>query len=156
MAVLERLSSPQVRYEEAPLGRVLDDYIEAQVHGELDLARDVEALVVDPCFALDPVLQAISRDQKIALHCHGGFLLRVADVPDDFRGPRMPSLAREIAGGAEFIDVSAIGAAVRVLDRGDPSYDEALQHLKQLWHVMVRYGQRRTGNSAQEVARSST
>ena len=29
---------------------LLDDYIEAQVHGPLLLAHDVEALVLDPCF----------------------------------------------------------------------------------------------------------
>jgi len=28
----------------------LDDYIEAQVHGVVDLTRDVEALVLDPCY----------------------------------------------------------------------------------------------------------
>jgi len=29
---------------------LLDDYIEAQVHGPLLLAHDVEALVLDPCY----------------------------------------------------------------------------------------------------------
>ncbi|WP_396888574.1 DUF3626 domain-containing protein [Micromonospora craniellae] len=31
-------------------GRVLDDYVEAQVHGPVTLARDVRELVVDPSF----------------------------------------------------------------------------------------------------------
>jgi len=29
-------------------GRCLDDYVEAQVHGPVELARDPEALVLDP------------------------------------------------------------------------------------------------------------
>lgn len=29
---------------------LLDDYVEAQVHGAVELPRDVEALVLDPCF----------------------------------------------------------------------------------------------------------
>ena len=33
----------------------LDDYIEAQVHGVVDLSRDVEALVLDPCYRDTPV-----------------------------------------------------------------------------------------------------
>jgi hypothetical protein len=31
-------------------GRALDDYVEAQVHANIDLATDVEAVVVDPSF----------------------------------------------------------------------------------------------------------
>ena len=34
---------------------VLDDYVEAQVHGVIDLAGDVEAVVLDPCYRGTPV-----------------------------------------------------------------------------------------------------
>lgn len=33
-----------------PPGRALDAYIEAQIHGEVDLSRDVGALIIDPAF----------------------------------------------------------------------------------------------------------
>ena len=33
-----------------PAHDLLDDYVEAQVHGVVGLARDVEALVLDPCY----------------------------------------------------------------------------------------------------------
>ncbi|RED75731.1 uncharacterized protein DUF3626 [Cohnella phaseoli] len=58
----------------------------------------------------------------------------------------MPSLAGRIAIDNR-IDASAIGIAVNDLrrnperwrDRG--SYEEALQELKFMWHVLVRYGE---------------
>jgi hypothetical protein len=40
---------------------LLDDYIEAQVHGPVRLARDVEALVLDPCYQDTAVEQAAQR-----------------------------------------------------------------------------------------------
>jgi hypothetical protein len=57
----------------------------------------------------------------------------------------MPWLARRIAANG-LVDAAVIGAAEATLyckpetwqDWG--SYEEALQHLKQLWHVVVHYG----------------
>lgn len=71
--------------------------------------------------------------------------MRVEEVPTDFRGPTMPSLAKRIARNG-FIDASMIGDAVNDLkrnpllwaDRGN--YEEMLQELKYLWHVLVRFG----------------
>jgi hypothetical protein len=65
-------------------------------------------------------------------------------VPDDFRGAAMPPLARRIVGDG-ILDVALIGQAARSLvlqpelwsDWG--SHKDALQHLKQLWHVLVQY-----------------
>lgn len=57
----------------------------------------------------------------------------------------MPSLAKRIVN-SDFIDANIIGSAVMELKR-NPShwsdrgtYKEALQELKLLWHVLVRYG----------------
>jgi hypothetical protein len=38
---------------------LFDDYIEAHVHGVVDLGRDVEALVLDPCCRGTPVAAAV-------------------------------------------------------------------------------------------------
>lgn len=129
-------------------GRVLDTCIEAQVHGPIDLRHDVERLVVDPSFAGTPtgaVLDDVCHRHGVEQRRHCGFRLGVADVPDDFRGPAMPRLARRIARDG-VLDAAAIGAAEATLhthperwaDWG--SHDETLQHLKQLWHVLVHYG----------------
>ncbi len=57
----------------------------------------------------------------------------------------MPSLAKRITQN-DYIDASKIGCAAMDLKR-DPgawidrgTYQEVLQELKLLWHVLVRYG----------------
>jgi hypothetical protein len=134
-------------------GRALDDYVEAQVHGTLDLARDVEALVVDPSFtgtAVGATLERIARRYGFPLLRHGGFALPPDRIDPDFRGPAIPVLAArvhaEFARPGELVDAALIGRAAasvvaepdRWADRG-PAVD-TLQHLKQIWHVLVRYG----------------
>lgn len=149
--LVARLSdAEQLRPRTSP-GRALDDYVEAQVHGPVELARDVEALVVDPAFLGTETgahLRAIAARHGIALRRHAGFVLHPSEVPDDFRGPRMPALAARIAG-AEELDAVKLGRAARSLAR-DPSTwldwgpaQVTWQHLKQLWHVLVRYGHAR-------------
>jgi hypothetical protein len=79
------------------------------------------------------------------LRWHAGFNLAVEDVPTDFRGPTMPSLAARVAMDG-VVDARAIGDGVRSLtqkpeawaDRG--TYAEVLQELKLLWHVLLRFG----------------
>ncbi|MCL7459847.1 DUF3626 domain-containing protein [Micromonospora echinofusca] len=134
-------------------GRALDDYIEAQIHGELSLARDVEAMVVDPSFRgteAGEILAALARRHDFALLWHAGFALPVDRIDADFRGPAIPPLAArvhaEFARPGELVDAALIGRAAasvvrepsRWADRG-PTH-VTLQHLKQLWHVLVRFG----------------
>jgi hypothetical protein len=132
----------------AVLGRVLDSCVEAHVHGDVNLSHDVELLVADPSFKGTPtgaVLAEIGRRNGIPLRWHRGFRMRVEDVPEDFRGPAMPRLARRVAP-AGWLDVAAIGNAEASLHRNPAdgasgeSRDDTLQHLKQLWHVLVHYG----------------
>ncbi len=128
--------------------RNLNHYIEAQVHGEVLLARDVDTLVGDPSFKATEVgedLAGISERYNIPLKWHAGFALATSAVPRDFRGPSMPSLAKRIAKDG-YLTASRIGPAVRNLkedpegwaDRGSEA--ECLQELKLLWHVLVKYG----------------
>ncbi len=130
------------------LGRSLDDYIEAQVHGPIDLKTDVELLVADPAFRdtlIGEYLAAICSVYPIRLKWHPGFILAAAAVPADFRGPAMPLLAQRIADRG-MLDAAVIGRAAASLHRQPElwhdwaSYDETLQHLKQLWHVLVYCG----------------
>src|SRR5690606_20856519 len=77
-------------------GRVLDWQIAAQVHGTIDLHRDVELLVADPALietTTGQVLHDLGTRHGFPLRWHRGFRLDVRDVPDDFRGPEMPRLA---------------------------------------------------------------
>ena len=150
--LLERfheLADPRRNSADEKAGRVLDTQIEAQVHGPIDLHSDVELLVADPAFAATPtgtILRELASRYEIPLHWHCGFRLHVREVPDDFRGPEMPRLAQRIAGSDGMLDAALIGTAEASLHeqpdawRDYGSHGEALQHLKQLWHVLVHYG----------------
>jgi len=128
--------------------RNLNHYIEAQIHGDVSLQEDVDILVADPSFQktkTGQILEEICLRYQIKLYWHCGFALPVTDVPDDFRGATMPSLAKRIAT-EEYVDVSMIGPAAFELKR-DPNswsergtYEEVLQELKILWHVLVKHG----------------
>lgn len=140
------------RRKELAIGRALDAYIEAQVHGDLALARDFEELVIDPSFIGTEVgahLEALASGSGITLRRHAGFVLSPSEVPPDFRGPRMIPLATRIMAFArrpDRFDVATIGRAAASLHHEPERWAdwgttaETWQNLKQLWHVLVRYG----------------
>ena len=147
--VLRELASPRNEPADLPPGRVLDTQIEAQVHGPVDLQEDIELLVADPAFApttTGETLRELALRYGFPLRWHCGFRLAVGEVPDDFRGPEMPRLAQRIAGEDGMIDAAVIGTAEASLHhhpevwRDWGSREDVLQHLKQLWHVLVHYG----------------
>src|SRR5262249_8773433 len=88
--------------------RNLDHYIEAQVHGTVSLRDDVEIVVADPSFKgteTGATLEKITERYGIQSYWHAGFAIALSDVPLDFRGPTMPSLAKRIATKS-YLDVS--------------------------------------------------
>ena len=143
----ERLPGTYEDPSSSPPARNLDHYIEAQVHGAVRLAEDVELLVADPSFrgtATGETLQRIATQYGIRLFWHGGFRLEPHEVPSDFRGPGMPQLAARVARDG-VLDAAAIGEAAGALRRAPEEWPviagiQPLQQLKLLWHVLVRYG----------------
>lgn len=151
-AIIERIASHlaapfESRFSRPP-ARNLDHYIEAQIHGDISLTDDVDHIVCDPSFRDTPTgahLEQLAACHAVALHWHHGSVLAVDQVPEDFRGPTMPGLARRVAPSGP-LDVRRIGDAARDLilrpaawaDRGSPA--EVLQELKLLWHVLLRHG----------------
>jgi hypothetical protein len=135
---------PQTR----PLGRALDSFIEAQIHGDIRLGQDVERLVADPAFRDHPVgeiLATISTKFEIPLSWHPGFALPAGKVPDVFRGYPVRPLAERIAAGG-VLDPANIGAMANsfALDpeawRDWASSDDTLTQFRRLWHVIVVNG----------------
>jgi hypothetical protein len=133
------------------LGRAMDEYVEAQVHGPVRLADDVEALVADPSFVGTPTgaaLEVLAGRFGLALAWHPGFALAVDEVPPEPRGPVVPLLAARLRErfGVDVLEAAAVGAAAADVMR-DPggwqdwaSPRDTLQHLKLLWHVLVIAG----------------
>jgi hypothetical protein len=131
-----------------PHRRILDHYIEAQIHGEISLKNDVAVLVADPSFKHSSVgdcLSDICRAYEIDMYWHAGFTMLPENVPKDFRGAAMPSLAKRVAASGK-LDVRKIGEAAASLkhnpsewaDRGNEK--DVLQELKLLWHVLLCFG----------------
>ncbi|MCC3376180.1 DUF3626 domain-containing protein [Cohnella sp. REN36] len=152
LELLRAASTERLNPGAGPVGRALDDYIEAQVHGEIDLASDVEALVADPSYRgtdTGAALADMAARYGFGLRWHAGFRLETARVPDDFRGPAMPPFARRVdlvAAAPGWLDAAAIGRAAASAFREPERWqdwappDETFQHFKQLWHVLVRFG----------------
>ncbi len=143
-----RLQEPFENPADSPPSRNLDHYIEAQVHGEIRLLDDVDALIADPSFRGSDIgidLERLCKFHDIAMYWHGGFVLNVEDVPSDFRGPEMPALARRVAENG-LLDVRMIGCAAADLKRTPTNWEKVgspehvLQALKLLWHVLVKFG----------------
>jgi hypothetical protein len=111
----------------------LDDYVEAHVHGVLDLGRDVEALVLDPCYRGTPVEEAAAR-LSCPVEWHDGFTLTVDELRrhPDYRGPEFVALGETIARDG-LLDPRVIGDASRT-----GRFDE--QSLKRVWHYVARFG----------------
>ncbi len=113
----------------------LDDYIEAQVHGPVHLDRDVEALVLDPCYRGTAVEAAAAR-LPCPLEWHDGFRLAVDELRrhPDYRGPEFVDLGAEIAVDGR-LDPRVVGDAAR-------SGAYVPQSVKHVWHLLARFGTR--------------
>ena len=111
----------------------LDNYIEAHVHGVVDLASDIEALVLDPAFRGTTVEQE-AAELPCPLEWHDGFgvALDTVRAHPDYRGQHIVDLAAAIAVD-DRLDPTLIGAAV-ASGRHDP------QDLKHVWHYVARFG----------------
>jgi hypothetical protein len=147
--LLEEIEKPFEILKSEKRTRNLNHYIEVQVHGEILLLRDVNILVADPSFKNTEIgnhFQKISDNYNVKLDWHSGYSLDLEDIPLDFRGPTMPSLAKRVISFGNTLTTKMIGDAAQSLkrnpgewsDRG--SYNEVLQELKLLWHVLVTFG----------------
>ncbi|MGX9888063.1 DUF3626 domain-containing protein [Streptomyces sp. NPDC002276] len=111
----------------------LNDYIETQVHGGVDLARDTEALVLDASYRGTPV-ETAARRLPCPVEWHPGYRLTVGELRRhaDYRGQEYADLGARIAERG-VVDPRIIGDAART-----GRYE--LQDLKMVWHTLARFG----------------
>lgn len=112
---------------------LLDDYIEAQVHGPLLIGRDVEAVVLDPAYRGTGIEHSADK-MGCPVEWHDGFRLEVDELQrhSDYRGPQYVELGLALARDGH-LDPRIIGEAART-----GRYDE--QALKRVWHYVARFG----------------
>ena len=128
-------------------GRCLDDYVEAQVHGGLDLRADVTAVVADPSFRGTPTGDLLASLAP-SVRWHPGFVLAPGEFPAELRGPVAPRLAAHLARryGVDLIDAALVGRAAGSVVRSPQEWAsfgpaaEVLQQLKYVWHILVLRG----------------
>lgn len=111
----------------------LDDYIEAHVHGVIDLTRDAEALVLDPCYRGTPA-ETAARRLACPAEWHGGFTLGTTELcrHPGYRGQEFADLGRSLARNGR-LDPRILGDASHT-----GRYDD--QALKRVWHYIARFG----------------
>ncbi|WP_306337688.1 DUF3626 domain-containing protein [Streptomyces sp. KL118A] len=111
----------------------LDDYIEAQVHGPVRPDRDVEALVLDPCYRGTPV-ETSARRLGCPVEWHPGFRLGIEELRrhPGYRGQEYVDLGTRLAVDG-LLDPGIVGAAARS-GHHDP------QSVKKVWHYVARFG----------------
>lgn len=107
----------------------LDDYVEAQVHGPVRFSTDVEAVVLDPCFAGTHVEHQAHR-LGCPVEFHPGFKATPDLFDNEYRGAHTVDLARCLG---DELTPALVGNAART-----GSHDP--QHIKQVWHCLARYG----------------
>lgn len=118
----------------------LDECVEAHVHGPVRFDADVEALVLDPCFASSAVEDAAAR-LGCPVQFHPGFRASPDQFDPDYRGPHIVALARTLG---DELTPRLIGDAAR-------SGMHPPQLIKQVWHCLARFG-RQTNLMADEKA----
>lgn len=119
----------------------LDDYVEAHVHGGLDVARDVEQLVLDPSFR-GTEIERVAGELGVPVAWHAGLELRVDRIEEleAYRGVDALALAVELAEDGR-IDARILGDAAARMQGGTAGAHDA-QTLKRVWHLIARFGHR--------------
>lgn len=108
----------------------LDRYVEAHVHGQVSIVRDVETVVLDPCYQGTDVERA-AETFDCPVEWHPGFATATASLDPNYRSVEYVELAQSMAS---VITPDVLGQAAR-----SGKYDG--QALKRVWHYLARFGQ---------------
>jgi hypothetical protein len=146
----ENLKIPIDDLSDKEAKRNLNHCIEAQIHGSISLKDDVKIFVADPSFlktSIGDVIIKTCEKYSIKLLWHMGFAMKADDVPDDFRGNKMPELAKRIAVDNS-INAHTLGLAAMDLYTHPEEWENwgsknaVIQEIKLMWHILVKYGKK--------------
>ena len=113
----------------------LDECVEAHVHGGVAIERDVEAVVLDPCFRGTKV-ETAAAGFGCAVEWHPGFRVSSAALDPGYRGQEYVDLAQSLG---DVLTPDLLGDAARLGD-----YDP--QSVKRVWHYLARFGRAESGS----------
>ncbi len=133
-AVYTRVS-PLIAKALAAKADLLDDYIEAHIHGAISIKDDIECLVLDPIFRASHIeQQALSLG--IPINWHNGYELSIEKMSQypTYRGQSYIELGKRLAQNGK-LNAKIIGSAIT-----EQGYDE--QDVKKVWHYLARFGYR--------------
>ncbi|MFC9894684.1 DUF3626 domain-containing protein [Nocardia sp. NPDC127579] len=111
----------------------LDNYVEAHIHGPVQLDCDVEAIVLDSSHRGTDI-EVVAHRLPCAVEWHNGFRLTVDRLRrhPDYRGQQYVELGISLAVDG-VLDARLVGQAAQSR-RYDP------QALKRVWHYLARFG----------------
>lgn len=114
---------------------LLDDYIEAHIHGVVSVKDDIESLVLDPIYHSTNIEEYASQ-LDVPIKWHNGYELSLEEMSrhPDYRGQQFIELAKDLAHDGK-INTRILGLAVT-----EQGYDE--QDVKKVWHYLARFGYR--------------
>lgn len=131
------------------LSNALDSYVEAQIHGPVNLKEDAEKLVVDRSLCgteLEEVLAKLAVDYELELEWYEGYSARVEELPAEFRGYAIDRLAERIAVDGK-LTAARIGTASNSFHTHPDLWSEwgdggeGLTYFRRVWHALVYHGQ---------------
>lgn len=117
----------------------LDRYVEAHIHGEIRIDRDVDALVLDPIYQ-GTNIEKLANELPCKIEWHEGYRAEV-DVFSafpEYRGEEFIELARQIAVN-NLITPDVLSHAIY-----QQGFDE--QNVKKVWHYLARFGYGESGS----------
>ena len=129
--------------------RILDDYVEVQVHGDLRIDRDVDYLSVDSSFTDtqtgDEIIE-LAANASIGIHWRPRLRLQVSRVPADFRGELLVNFMKH-AWPDGYVDAHQLGRFAQETELDPQAWNawgelhEIRQLVKKTWHSIVAYGE---------------
>ncbi|CAM3970321.1 DUF3626 domain-containing protein [Vibrio neonatus] len=112
---------------------LLDDYIEAHIHGTISVKDDIECIVLDPIYSETQIAEQALL-QGVPIKWHNGYELSIQEMArhPQYRGQEYIELARNLAQEGK-INAKILGRAI--VEQG---YSE--QEIKKVWHYLARFG----------------